>query len=399
MAEPIKKPTTEFDLDALMTALTKPNATFKDIQPILDAAGHTYAEDAVGRANEYTTNWNNSARSRQILTDLINNPNQLPASRAKKILALTGRTSFARPTDVDSFETTDYDLDEYLKSIVPTLRTAPNYSGNKKALRALFNSRKGELKGLGYRNPLFHKNKVKLADSLISEDTDRIVDNMVKYRGLMQSLNPTNIQRKQGYDVSEDRTSLIPNVSLDLPWRPDPNAPTSEVIPTAKGLVGSYGHGRSADSSTRNSPYIMGLPTGFQKSRRGTTSAVASGPRELENTATHELSHLVDTPDQGTSYMDSIVTFADKKEGLKDTPRTKYLSKPTEINARINVLRKHLYSSGIDVFNESVNWSSIPKNVLEDVSTNFGRGGYSSLGDLREIYSDKVIEELLNTLP
>ena len=73
--------------------------------------------------------------------------------------------------------------------------------------------------------------------------------------------------------------------------------------------------------------------------------------------------------------------------------------RPTETNARIQVLRKHLYSSGIDVFNEPVNWSSVPKNVLEDASTNFGEGGNSALGDLREIYTDEVIEQLLNTLP
>ena len=110
----IKNPSTgtpeKFDLQALMTALENPNVKFKDIQPILDASGHTYAEDAVQNANEYITKWNNSDRSRQIFTDLINNSSQLPASRAKKTLALTGRTSFARPTDVDSFETTDYDL-------------------------------------------------------------------------------------------------------------------------------------------------------------------------------------------------------------------------------------------------------------------------------------------------
>jgi hypothetical protein len=405
----IKNPSTgtpeKFDLQALMTALENPNVKFKDIQPILDASGHTYAEDAVQNANEYITKWNNSDRSRQIFTDLINNSSQLPASRAKKTLALTGRTSFARPTDVDSFETTDYDLDEHLKSIVPTLRNTSGYSNNKQALRDIFNLRKGELKESGYRKPLFHKNRVELADRLVSEDTDRTVDSIVKYRGLMQLLNPTNIQKQQGWEVSEDRTSLIPNVSLALPWRPDPNSPTSKVIPRAKGVVGQYAHGSSADGNQRSSPYIMGLPTGFQNSRKAITSAVGKNPRDLENTATHELSHLVDTPtgfykrEAHPSYMDSIVTSVDKKEGLEDNKLTRYLMRPTETNARIQVLRKHLYSSGIDVFNEPVNWSSVPKNVLEDASTNFGEGGNSALGDLREIYTDEVIEQLLNTLP
>ena len=51
----IKNPSTgtpeKFDLQALMTALENPNVKFKDIQPILDASGHTYAEDAVQNAN------------------------------------------------------------------------------------------------------------------------------------------------------------------------------------------------------------------------------------------------------------------------------------------------------------------------------------------------------------
>ena len=221
MANVIKTPSTgtpeKFDLQALMTALENPNVKFKDIQPILDASGHTYAEDAVQNANEYITKWNNSARSRQILTDLINKT-QLSKGRAKKTLALTGRTSFARPTDADSFESTDYDIEEHLKRIVPTLRNASNYSGNKKALRALFNSRKDELKESGYRKPLFHKNRVELADRLISEDTDRTVDNIVKYRGLMQSLNPTNIQKQLGYDVLPDtgRTDKLDQKTINL---------------------------------------------------------------------------------------------------------------------------------------------------------------------------------------
>ena len=415
MPNVIKNPPTgtpeKFDLQALMTALENPDVTFKDIQPILDGGGSTYAEDAVQNANEYITKWNNSARSKEILTDLINKT-QLPNNRAKKTLALTGRTSFARPTDVDSFKSTDYDIEEHLKRIVPTLRNASNYSGNKKALRALFNSRKDELKELGYRKPLFHKNRVELADRLISEDTDRTVDNIVKYRGLMQSLNPTNIQKNVWRK----------GVELKLPWRPtNSNDPTSEYTANAIGIVSrpNYGspatvegwtndelreeYGGEGVPSGRNAPYIMGLPTGFQKSMTSITSGLSSTPRQLENTATHELSHLIDTPDKGTSYMDSIVTVVDKKEGLNyDNTRVKYLMKPTETNARIQVLRKHLYSSGIDVFNEPVNWSSIPKSVLEDASNNFGQGlqgGNSALNELREIYTDKVIEELLNTLP
>ena len=79
-----------------------------------------------------------------------------------------------------------------------------------------------------------------------------------------------------------------------------------------------------------------------------------------------------------------------------DIKRRMYIGKPTETAARVSVIRKGLYDSGVDVFNKEVDLSK-HKDVLQDLfDSTSGPNAYS---ELRKIYDIDQIEYLLNNLP
>mgnify|MGYP003654027529 CR=1 FL=1 len=76
--------------------------------------------------------------------------------------------------------------------------------------------------------------------------------------------------------------------------------------------------------------------------------------------------------------------------------RRNYIASPTETAARVSVIRKWLYDSGVDVFNKEIDLSK-HEEVLQDLfDSTGGPNGYS---ELKKIYSKDQIEYLLNNLP
>ena len=74
-----------------------------------------------------------------------------------------------------------------------------------------------------------------------------------------------------------------------------------------------------------------------------------------------------------------------------------YVSKPTEVRARLNAIRMKAHELGIyDVFNEPINEEQF-EELLNRADEQNDKPGYNALYQLRDIYPDTKIFEMLNT--
>ena len=74
-----------------------------------------------------------------------------------------------------------------------------------------------------------------------------------------------------------------------------------------------------------------------------------------------------------------------------------YVSEPTEVRARLNAIRMKAHELGIyDVFNEPINEQQF-EELLERADEQNNKPGYNALYQLRNIYPDEKIFEMLNT--
>jgi len=406
-----------------------PSATFEDIQPLLDASGSTYAQDAVNRGYDYHDRWQDSARYKQNTRDSLfpayddfedkRSDNRYfsiknnPALQASLMQSLNR----SRPKEGDKdWETNRKDIrnslaheflqrtgDESLDSYYNDSNDGPLwYKGRGKSL-------KKKLKKAGVDIPRVkglsrHEERLLVANQMIEEYQNESVDRVFDYTRMMGERNPLDIQK------------TWKALEMPIPWRPGSEG-EGEQARNASGAVdhrlsektGFSVEGKASPSSRLSisrkikdgklsSPHIMGLPTGFQQSWKPGAVRLTKDPMQLENTALHERAHQLDLPRQEFNFMEDTISDVTRIDSPESEYKeyNDYVAIPSETNARIHILRKHLFSAGIDVFNKSVDFNSIPKNILDDLK---GTGDLNALSALQGIYSDEDIQMMLNTLP
>jgi hypothetical protein len=114
------------------------------------------------------------------------------------------------------------------------------------------------------------------------------------------------------------------------------------------------------------------------------------------NVLAHEISHSVDRPISSRnriipqSDIDLISEYSNSKGRLFDR-FSKYIAEPTETRAQLNNIRYDAKSSNLyDPFTEKVT-----PEILEKIKNSKTKNGYS---DLKDVYSDDQIINLLNTI-
>lgn len=114
---------------------------------------------------------------------------------------------------------------------------------------------------------------------------------------------------------------------------------------------------------------------------------------------THELSHTIDRPRGGYEHLipiEDITAIKQKTLGSQQKfldedkyDRWKYLSTPTEVRARLNVVRKALNDKGIDIGTKTIEPEDLESLKDTDVS---------DLNDLRDILKEEDIIWMLNNI-
>ena len=218
------------------------------------------------------------------------------------------------------------------------------------------------------------------------------VDRILDYKRSMMDVNPVTPQTpKLDPDNLTDPVLHSPKA-----WRPNKMWDTGngDIPFNVGGMVqpASF-HGKPSEEHPFNKPFSMGLPKSFQSRYKPAGGLLHESPEQLAQTLTHERSHTLDLPN--LPLKDSVVSKA-KRIDDGSSRYNDYVASPTETSARVHVLRKHLYSAGLDVFNESVSLKQI-EGFLKDF--NRTTDDRDALTDLRQVYSDEDIVMLINKLP
>lgn len=142
---------------------------------------------------------------------------------------------------------------------------------------------------------------------------------------------------------------------------------------------GVYGAVQPSNSSgSQRRPFIMGMA---DVQRRGRDSVMLD-PESPEGTTVHEMSHTGDFKTNAQSqYMRSLINWG-KASSVKD----EYMYQPTEIRARLMEVREQLYKDEVRDPKDSYTAEDLSK-VDADLL---------GLKNLRKIYDDEAIAELLN---
>ena len=418
------------DIKDLLNVLSKSNAKFNDPEhlKLLEAAGSTYAQDAVNRGYDYHDRWQDSARYKQNTRESLfptydesdkrywqiqNNP-ALQASLMQSL-------NRSRPKEGDKdWGTNRKDIKDSLayKFLQRTSDESLDSYYNDSNDGSLWSKGRGkslkkELRKAGVDIPRVkglsrHEERLLVANQMVEKYQNESIDRVFDYTRMMGERNPL--------DVQESGNSL----ETPIPWRPGSEG-EGEKMYDASGAVdqrlsdktGFSVEGKASPTSNLSisrkikdgklsSPHIMGLPTGFQQSWKPGSVKLSKDPMQLENTALHERAHQLDLPRQEFNFMEDTISNVNRIDSPESEYKkyNDYVAIPSETNARIHILRKHLFSAGIDVFNKPVDFNSIPKNILDDLKSMSDptTGDSDALSDLQSIYSDKDIQMMLNTL-
>jgi len=411
----IKKNTNKPDVKDLLNKLNKPNVSFKNIQPLLDASGNTYVQDAVDNADAYYDAWESSSnyrdRVKSSLFDQVgnNNLNDWVISRdLPHLLADVERSLDTSRPETQEKQSREEDLKEKANNIQNSLGF--KYSDPDEFIIIGYHKKrlKKELKEAGIDAPKIkgmsrHDSRLFLLGQMVEDFKRESTDKVVKYKNMLRERNPLSVQTGN-------------MLQLKGPWRPEGDLDggvQTENVPGASGIVNPNiqsggdpeidGIRRDSDGNiiefpinrTDAAPLIMGMPRSFQESWKPGAAQLYSDPRQLEETIVHEKSHITDTTGNPTNYMSEVVNASKRIDDPKDKNAAfnDYIASPSETNARIQVLRKQLYSAGVDVFNEPIDFVKNPDTYrfLQEDSSN-------ALRDLKDIYSIEDIQRMLNTL-
>ena len=413
--KPIKENTKKPDIQNLLDILHK-GGKWKDVQPLMDASGSTYAQDAVYNADAYYDAWEGSSnyrdRVRSSLFDQVGNDNLndfIITRDLPHLLADVERSlDTSRPENQEK-QSREEDLREKANNIQNSLAfkySDPDefrfVSNNKKRL-------KKELKEAGINAPKIkgmsrHDSRLFLLGQMVEDFKKESTDKVIEYRNMLRERNPLSVQTGN-------------RLQLKGPWRPEGDLDggvQTENIRGASGIVNTniqsggnpeaYRIIKDADGNVIDfpvnrpdaAPLVMGMPRSFQETWKPGAAQLYSDPRQLEETIVHEKSHITDTTGNPLSYMSEVVNASERIDDPKDKNAAfnDYVARPSETNARIQVLRKQLYSAGVDVFNEPIDFVKNPDTYrfLQENSDS------SALRDLKDIYSIEDIQRMLNTL-
>lgn len=328
---------------------SEPHSTdnwWKEVQPLLDATGSTYAEDAVKESYDYNDKWLASPMNRKLTEKAL----------LDSELNWEGLSSLKTPSgeSLMSFSGGTSPVDKIIESKQTYSRNSPIAI---------------------YKNP---------REYYMDDPHDA-------------SMAPYGGRRASNFDIKED-------IELPKPYRPGED----RMVPLGGRAIGAtylYDYGKEASSAERSSPYIMGLPQGFQSSFRPGAASLHDSPEQLKQIALHERSHQQDLNNLAIKEM--IIDRA-KRSDLDEKGRVKvwhnssdmrtrmYIGKPTETAARVSVIRQWLYGYGVDVFNKEIDLSK-HEEALQDLFDS--TGGPNAYSELKKIYSKDQIEYLLNNLP
>mgnify|MGYP003632793013 CR=1 FL=1 len=413
--KPIKENTEKPDIQNLLDILHK-GGNWKDVQPLMDASGSTYAQDAVDNADDYYEAWEGSSnyrdRVKSSLFDQVGNDNLndwIIARDLPHLLADVERSLDTSRPENQKKQSREKDLKERANNIQNSL--AFKYSDPDEFLIISHNRKKlkEKLKEAGINAPKIkgmskHDSRLFLLGQMVEDFKRESTDKVVEYKNMLRERNPLQIQTGN-------------RLQLKGPWRPEEDLDggvQTENVRGASGIVNAniqsggdpeaYRFAKDADGNTVEfpvnrpdaAPLIMGMPRSFQETWKPGAAQLYSDPRQLEETIVHEKSHITDTTGRSTNYMSEVVNASERI----DDPRDKnaafndYIASPSETNARIQVLRKHLYSAGVDVFNEPIDFVKNPDTYrfLQENSDS------SALRDLKDVYSIEDIQRMLNSL-
>ena len=157
---------------------------------------------------------------------------------------------------------------------------------------------------------------------------------------------------------------------------------------------GGYASPNPSSAGSEQNPYWMGLST---IQNRGTNQLQVDGRRGIRSelgTTTHEMSHA---QDRGGRYLtDGFIDYVgknkkseeeaalNKDDGLRGNYR--YLTRPTEVMARLNDVRERMYRDG-----GYRRWEDVPFEVKSYIVKSS-----SGLKDLQSVFGDEEIVEMIN---
>lgn len=413
--KPIKKNTEKPPIQDLLNILHK-GGNWKDVQPLMDASGSTYVQDAVDNANDYYDRFESSSnykdRVRSSLFESVGNDNLndfIISQDLPHILANVDRSlDTSRPENQEK-QSRQEDLRGKANNIQNSL--AYKYSDSDEFVFISHDKKrlKKELKEAGIEAPKIkgmskHDSRLFLLGQMVDDFKKESTDKVIEYRNMLRERNPLSVQTGN-------------RLQLNRPWRPEGDLDggvQTENIRGASGIVNpniQSGNnperqflGKDSDGNSiafpvnepEAAPLIMGMPQSFQETWKPGAAQLYSDPRQLEETIVHEKSHITDTTGNSMNYMSEVVNASERIDDPKDKNAAfnDYVASPSETNARIQVLRKHLYSAGVDVFNEPIDFVKNPETYrfLQENSDS------NALRDLKDIYSIEDIQKMLNTL-